>query len=214
MVQRERGRDIKKRGWKDTEGQQWPLTAFKCIVDDVPSNISPLGELTEEQHLTLSNSAIRAARVGAKFWKMRVCNLLLLLIYSWYKSGYLMLFRRPVSEFLLPEPDVILSSFHTGRVWLKITTYTRLSESAHYLEKRVLSSHPNGYWNRLPLSVWQRKRQLSLEPRREECRERRGFCCFALPSGPPDTGYRSRVSDASSYVVGVTSSVISHPGTD
>lgn len=86
------------------------------LLSDVPSNISPLGELTEEQHLTLSNSAIWAVRMEAKFWKMRVCNLLLSLIYSWYKSRYLTLFCRAGSEFLLPEPDVILSSFHTGRV--------------------------------------------------------------------------------------------------
>lgn len=207
MVQRERGRDIKKKGWKDTEGQQWHLTAFNCIVGDVPSNISPLGELTEEQHY-LSNSAIRAVRMGAKFWKMRLCNLLLLLIYSWYKSGYLMLFCRPASEFLLPEPHVILSSFHTGRVWLKITTYTRLSESAHYLEKRVLSSHPNGSCNRLPFSVWQRKRgtifraQARWVPRQE----RLLLLCSAIRS--------SWVNDASSYVVRVTSSAISHPGID
>lgn len=154
------------------------------------------------------NSAIRAVRMGAKFWKMRLCNLLLLLIYSWYKSGYLTLFCRPGSEFLLPEPDVILSSFHTGRVCLKITTYTRLSESAHYLEKRVLSSHPNGYWNRLPFSVWQRKRGtiFRAKARWVPRKERLLLLCSAIRS--------SWVNDATSYVVGVTSSAISHPGTD
>lgn len=44
------------------------------------------------------------------------------------------------------EPNAILKNFHIGRLWLKITIYTRLSESENYLKKRVLNSNSNKYW--------------------------------------------------------------------
>jgi hypothetical protein len=57
-----------------------------------------------------------------------------------------MLHYRPERVHSCKEPNVILRSFHTGRVWLKITIYTRLSESENYLKKRVLNSDSNKYW--------------------------------------------------------------------
>lgn len=63
-------------------------------------------------------------------------------------EGVLKCYTTGLKELVLfsKDPNAVLKNFHIGRLWLKITIYTRLSESENYLKKRVLNSNSNKYW--------------------------------------------------------------------